>query len=663
MLRLNEQATVAAHNADVYNPGRGSAQKRKREKAQDQLRNRMRRRNNGPSTSMVSTRSFRSSQRDKDESTLMPGVKSLWDDAKHNSTSEEWSQEARYTTLAHPDRVGADKRHRQGEVPLTELVGRVMQRRGHSTTQSSPMTIRALRPPAPPYAIQHRGLIRKIQPVNKRKPASGGPYVVVLNRSSSANLSGPTESKEPRDLPPLKQHHNSADVEIATWRPELTMTHEPYVHPNAEDRSVTNYRLQMQQAIKIAELRCDFSTSSKPMHKHAPLPAIQVAYEVSDTPKACNSNVEDKADAVGTEKDQVAHQPESKLKGLQRETFQKANRFTSSHEVLQQMQARKHAKRRKAHGNDFNNPLRTRNRFTTKMKVFKADLQKSRELSIIQEDQSSISERLSRLSAGRTSAASFRSVGSLKRIEESEIPSITNKQEVSGASKTESKENNRNPDALSTVNIVEHPDTNVLCESTGTPADPDPLSQSDEMLPLLHSDDSADSSDDGADNADTTSDFASDSVEPTSEGLSNGQDSQESLTNTDLCSPCEISKILPQQVQDMPPEVGTDNSTSVPSQDDVTDSDTKCITNSMINSSQSMDSATPEDSRYQHGSIISDICDTSSSSEDASVLVETKSAMNQKPDGSYVEKADSQQGFTANTFDLRDVILPAETVQ
>ena len=42
----------------------------------------------GTSASMVSTR-FRSTQRDKGESTLVTGVKPVWDNAKHNS-SDEW---------------------------------------------------------------------------------------------------------------------------------------------------------------------------------------------------------------------------------------------------------------------------------------------------------------------------------------------------------------------------------------------------------------------------------------------------------------------------------------------------------------------------------------------------------------------------------------------
>ena len=56
--------------------------------------------------------------------------------------SSRQTQEARYSALAHPDRVtGGEKKARHEVVPLGELVDRVMQRRGHMK-DTSPMTIR-----------------------------------------------------------------------------------------------------------------------------------------------------------------------------------------------------------------------------------------------------------------------------------------------------------------------------------------------------------------------------------------------------------------------------------------------------------------------------------------------------------------------------------------
>ncbi|XP_022102502.1 uncharacterized protein LOC110985640 isoform X3 [Acanthaster planci] len=649
MEMLNKQATVAAHNANVYNPGREPAQKRKREKAQDQLRNRMRKRNNGASTSVVSARSF-GSQREKGESAIVAGIKPrVWGDVKHNSTSEEWrSHEARYSTLAQPDRMIRDKRHRQGEVPLTELVDRVIQRRGHTTVQSSPMTIRALKPPA----FQHRGLIRKIQPVSiKQKPTSGGPYVVVLNRSSTTKASGSTGIREPKDLPPLKHDNNSSDLEIATWRPELSTNHEPYVHPNAEDRSVTNYRLQMQQAIKMAELRCDFSTSSKPLHKHEPLPAIQVAYEVAEKPQvAMNSAAGDEAEAAIDKKEPMAPKLQGhNVKSIQNEFLGKTNRFTSSQEVLQQMQARKRAKRRKAKGDDFNNPLRTRNRFTTKTKLFKADLQKVRELSIIQEDQSSISDRLSRLSAGRTSVASFKSMASLKRIEESEIPgytgcSLSSEQEDSGITEIEHAETNADaPSILDDEGEHLNADMSDESETPASSADTDPA---DEISSPLGPDVNV---------INTSTDcFACDSVEQTTEGLN---DAQEPVVDTAPSSPGGRSQSLPQPESQTLSETRTDDSSTSSTliQGNCTDPAVQCTcTNS---SDPSEETATSRDPGV-HELHVSHTY--SSYEEDAEATKESTLAGNQQSNDVDVEGSDHPQGITANTFQMRDIILPVQ---
>ncbi|XP_071809934.1 uncharacterized protein [Asterias amurensis] len=661
---VHEQLVVAAHNADAYNPGRGSAQKRKRDKAQEQLRHRMRRRNNGTSSSMVSSRLKNSSHSGMGETTQVKGVKTVWHTIKNNSKDEWQTQEAHYSALAHPDRVtGGEKKARHEVVPLGELVDRVMQRRGHMK-DTSPMTIRAIKPPAPPYAIQQPSLIRKMvhvqQPITKRKPKSSGPYVVVLKRDISTKSSDLAMNTGSKALPPIKQQNNSEDVEMGTWRPELETNHKPYIHPNAEDRSVTNYRLQMQQAIKIAELRGDFTTSTKPMHKHAPLPAIQVSYEVhEDQPLETSVKVELDVDATtATEEPIIVEQKEKQVDNQESvkivtkdSNVLNPNRFTSSKEVLTQMQARKQAKRRKIKGDDFNNPLRTRNRYTAKSKQFKADINKERELSMIQEDQSSISDRLSRLSAGRTSVASFRSVASLKRIEETEVPGDRTTRPQAGRNRglnitetpTRGDEHDTQPSAKEDENGNSDPERGLCPEYSS-----EHCSSKNNIHGAKH-------------NNETKSEF-----EPSkTDTIITDTDKPSTMSKDE--SICQTSSVVVQTSSEIDQNMVWIPGKGSPSPDSFTDSETEASNDDPSTFSQDNNGEFHNSDRTTDDSLEGDSNKSNRTSEnpdksedDSLVVMDT---IKQQSVDRFRE-ADSHQGIPAlETFDRRDMILPAETVQ
>ncbi len=198
-----------------------------------------------------------------------------------------------------------------------------------------------------------------------------------------------------------------SSMEVNTWRPELDKNaRRTESTTDGEDRGVTNYKLQMQHAARLAEARFDYSNSSKKnrLQTFNALPPI-------------SSQVDKNSDSKS----------QDTLESSDVTTDNRNARSQSSDEILQAMKNYKTAKR-KPSGDDFNTILRTRNRYTAKTKLFKEELSRARALStIIDEDQSSVSSdgKTSRcLSERRSSQASLRNLSaqSLNRIEEAKTP-------------------------------------------------------------------------------------------------------------------------------------------------------------------------------------------------------------------------------------------------
>ena len=240
----------------------------------------------------------------------------------------------------------------------------------------------------------------------RKHPKNKGPYFVVLHRENPESLEGRSELESIRG----KSLDSSLELDINTWRPELDKNVRRKGSSVDEDRGVTNYKLQMQHAARLAEARFDYSNSSKKMQTFNALPPItnQVSQGEYKSARRKSSHGESDSDEAESGEDVVQNK-----------------RSQSGDEILQTMKDMKRAKRQPS-GNDFNTILRTRNRYTAKTKQFKEGLTKVRALSIIDEDQSSVSsERTSRCPSGRRhSQSSLRSLSaqSLNSIEETKTP-------------------------------------------------------------------------------------------------------------------------------------------------------------------------------------------------------------------------------------------------
>ncbi|XP_072027088.1 uncharacterized protein [Amphiura filiformis] len=408
--------------------GGGASQRRKLEKAQEHLRSRMRQRLTGPA--MVSARLQKAGignggniqiHDDNKVHDLTPKVKTLKrskaelekmngiEDSTKQLKGSYWrTQQDRYSNITHSRTTGKGVKHSQEEVPLHELVDRVLKRK-EQKSNISPLTISAYKQPTGPFAIQQHSMIRKMvsgQPVGKlrKHPKNKGPYFVVLHHEN------PTKMESRQELGNIrgKGLDSSLESEVNIWRPELEKNaRRKESAMDVDDRGVTNYKLQMQHAARLAEARFDYSNSSKKnrMQTINALPSIR-------------SQVE---------KDSKSHQDESSNDDQVDLKNNRNSRTESSNEILQAMKSHKRA-RRQPKGDDFNTILRTRNRYTAKTKLFKEELTiaRTRALSIIDEDQSSVSsDSKSRcLSGRRHSQTSLRNLSaqSLNRIEETKTP-------------------------------------------------------------------------------------------------------------------------------------------------------------------------------------------------------------------------------------------------
>ena len=230
-----------------------------------------------------------------------------------------------------------------------------------------------------------------------------------------------------RDQPPHHHQEESEDgynPEINTWRPELEgVATRDSLRGGGEDRSVTNYKLQLQHAAKLAEARFDYSNRPKKFDALPPIPKVSQQQQ-SDGSRSRPGR--QRRNGAGSSSSPAASSPsdseESDEDNMQ--TNGSNDRAVSKQDILTQMKAYKRSRRRVSE-NDFKTILRTRNRFTAKTKQFKEDLTKASALSIIDEDQSSVSSgRASCLSARRPSQTSLRNVSakSLNRIEETKTP-------------------------------------------------------------------------------------------------------------------------------------------------------------------------------------------------------------------------------------------------
>lgn len=211
---------------------------------------------------------------------------------------------------------------------------------------------------------------------------------------------------------------NKSPSELKTWRPALDTVHQPNVLPEAEDRSVTNYRLQLQHANKLAEARFEFqhqvpsnkTVEEMTMQTLNPLPPIQSVYPANGP----EGPTEDCVEAV-TKTDPQQGTPNEHI----------LDRTSSKSEILNLKKSQKEAKRQKQVESEEFTLLRTRKRFTNKTKQFKSELERARQLSAIEEDLSSLSSARLRSSSGRQPSFSSSSANSLNRIHEGSIPNST----------------------------------------------------------------------------------------------------------------------------------------------------------------------------------------------------------------------------------------------
>ncbi|XP_071478312.1 uncharacterized protein [Diadema antillarum] len=454
---------LAGPAAGSYDGGQKmSTQKRKRDKAQEQLRTRMRQRINGNGASSTLIHSKR-------RSTLLDGKGdiSLSASLGNSSTMEVAAKDLQGGNYwrTQQDRLNAFQNSRSPRisknqtVPLQELVDRVLHRKEQNFglgTKASPMTIRAYKTPVAPFAIPQNSLVKKMvmmKPIQRPKREDKGPFVLVLQRNEGDGMAdsarnhrklGPdtmADSEDQRDaqeevmtmssaqvLPPVNSDKTAeqSPVELKTWRPPLDgMHHQPAVLPEAEDRSVTNYRLQLQHANKLAESRFEFpnrDNSGMPSHKSVeemtmqslnPLPPIQSVLSGGDTKETDGTS-------------QTTESTSSTDANTAKTTNTNVNnsaavRTSSKDEILNMKKAHKEAKRQKQSEEEFT-LLRTRKRFTNKTKQFKNELQRARQLSAIQEDRSSLgSARLGRLSGRKATLSSASSASSLRSIDESNV--------------------------------------------------------------------------------------------------------------------------------------------------------------------------------------------------------------------------------------------------
>ncbi|XP_041457878.1 uncharacterized protein LOC121410083 isoform X2 [Lytechinus variegatus] len=424
-----------------------------REKAQEQLRTRMRQRINGNGNSSTLIHNKRSSSvlGGSGDTSLSPRM-------KHSSSMEVtprdlqgnnfWrTQQDRYNTLTgiQPTEMNQAKTSPNQSVPLQELVDKVLHRKEQNFdigSNFSPMTIRAYKPPCAPYAMQQSPHVKKIvkmKPIQRSDRDDKGPFVLVLHRNGGdetqgqlrgrrrdrSKIKGDVRKRDISDevklnttvtssqiLPPLSDIKSPSDLK--TWRPALDAVHQSKILPEAEDRSVTNYRLQMQHASKLAEARFEFqhqgqsnqTVEEMTMQTLNPLPPIQSVYPADGSEGANNDTPEVEAKS-------------SQPKRTKNE--QNLDRTSSKSEILNLKKAQKEAKRQKQVESEEFTLLRTRKRFTNKTKQFKSDLERARQLSAIAEDRSSLNSSRLRNSSGRQLSFSSSSSNSLNRIHEGSV--------------------------------------------------------------------------------------------------------------------------------------------------------------------------------------------------------------------------------------------------
>ena len=269
---------------------------------------------------------------------------------------------------------------------------------------------------------------------------------------------------------------------------------------------------------------------------------------------------------------------------------------------------------------------------------------------MIQEDQSSISDRLSRLSAGRTSVASFRSVASLKRIEETEVPGDRTTRPQAGRSRG--------------LNITETP-------TRGDEYDTQPSAEEDEnensdhergLSPTEYSSEHC-SSNNNIHDAKHNSETKSESEPSKTDTIITDTDKPSTMSKDE--SICQTSSVVVQTSSEIDQNMVWIPGKGSPSPDSFTDSETEASnddpsTFSQNNNGEFHNSDRTDDSLEGDSNKSNRTSENPDKSDDSLVVMDT---IKQQSVDRFRE-ADSHQGIPAlETFDRRDVILPAETVQ
>lgn len=278
-------------------------------------------------------------------------------------------------------------------------------------------------------------------PLPRGKPEKKGPYVLVLQtRKNSKSLKEPKNTKDLQPVVVTSDDHVSSETtlsspeskpeikplpQISKWKPNLNNIPKPPSPVESEDRAVTNYKLQLQHANRLAETRSHLPSHSmerQTLQKYSALPSIsKIVNEPSEsTVTEVNS---DTSHREGNNEQEGAHLDKDTFPRT-KETFR--SRKSNSSDILEVMEAKKQAKRGKHAETDFKTLLRTRHRYTSDTRMFKDDLVNMRRLSIISEGNSASSESQGRVSSAertssRASIASLKSVPSLEKIDETKV--------------------------------------------------------------------------------------------------------------------------------------------------------------------------------------------------------------------------------------------------
>lgn len=439
--------------------------KRKRDKAQVKLRDRMRRKIQG-STDIQNRLQNSISKTTRSVPPAMPTLGEPIGQPKKSLLFRDgyWrTQQERYDNIIHTNSFthGSDR----DEIPFQALMDRFAERRDmqscdQPTKNNSLLTIRSYKRPTAPYAIQQQPMIKKmvgIEPLPRPKPERKGPYVLVLRtkKKKDSELQSSLESAKTKETSPLTEESMDESTTVKdssqtnqpideltnetkagtsldymkTWTPSLQNIPEPAAPPDFDDRGVTNYKLQLQQANKLAESRFQYkhSIDRASVYKYSTLPSIPTAM--------VNVEKSDSISQKGSEENGVKPQDFREVGGGGSETKDDSNtrrsiilktRKSSATEILEVMEAKKKARRQKISENDFQTLLKTRNRYTSDTRVFKDEIHNMRRLSIISETNSVASDSQGRASSAeragsRTSIASLKSVPSLEKIDEAKV--------------------------------------------------------------------------------------------------------------------------------------------------------------------------------------------------------------------------------------------------